>query len=215
MLRGKGFTLIELLVVIAIIAILAAILFPVFARAREKARSAACLSNVKQQALAVMMYAQDYDGTLPFMQQKSTVFWNQWPDGPLQPYVKNEKIFVCPSDPVRTENYGYNQRCGYLPGDYFDPVRTGTMYEGVRLAEFKVPAEFMLLCDGPTSSTYKHGWNYIWTDPDSPYHYFYPGWHNTGINCAFVDGHAKWLNHDTWIAREYGGLTYWTLSSQP
>src|SRR5437764_3847630 len=63
--RGRGFTLIELLVVIAIIAILAAILFPVFAQARDKARSAACLSNCKQMALGVHMYAQDYDEKIP------------------------------------------------------------------------------------------------------------------------------------------------------
>src|SRR5687768_1575996 len=63
---GRGFTLIELLVVIAVIAILAAILFPVFAQAREKARQAACASNLKQAGLAVVMYAQDYDETFPF-----------------------------------------------------------------------------------------------------------------------------------------------------
>ena len=67
----RGFTLIELLVVIAIIAILAAILFPVFAKAREKARQASCLSNVKQMCLALMQYAQDYDETLPQGQEVS------------------------------------------------------------------------------------------------------------------------------------------------
>jgi len=65
----NGFTLIELLVVIAIIAILAAILFPVFARAREKARQTSCLSNLKQLSLAILMYAEDYDETLPYYQR--------------------------------------------------------------------------------------------------------------------------------------------------
>jgi prepilin-type N-terminal cleavage/methylation domain-containing protein len=87
--RNSGFTLIELLVVIAIIAILAAILFPVFAQAREKARQASCISNNKQIALGVMMYAQDYDETLPlgsyiFAGMTSAVTWQDL----VEPYVK-------------------------------------------------------------------------------------------------------------------------------
>jgi prepilin-type N-terminal cleavage/methylation domain-containing protein/prepilin-type processing-associated H-X9-DG protein len=91
----KGFTLIELLVVIAIIAILAAILFPVFAQAREKARQTACLSNTKQLALGVYMYAQDYDETLPVAGYNAQCRgrW-QWQ---IFPYVKNEQIFTCPN----------------------------------------------------------------------------------------------------------------------
>jgi prepilin-type N-terminal cleavage/methylation domain-containing protein/prepilin-type processing-associated H-X9-DG protein len=102
--RLGGFTLIELLVVIAIIAILAAILFPVFAQAREKARQTACLSNSKQIGLALMMYAQDYDETFPFcsFQTIPAVSINhignaKWNDV-IQPYVKNDQIFNCPSD---------------------------------------------------------------------------------------------------------------------
>lgn len=108
--RKDGFTLIELLVVIAIIAILAAILLPVFAQAREKARMTTCLSNTKQMGSALMMYAQDYDERL---------IWNPWPGGPragarwcslatsdqptlvwtemLMPYIKNTQVFQCPS----------------------------------------------------------------------------------------------------------------------
>jgi prepilin-type N-terminal cleavage/methylation domain-containing protein/prepilin-type processing-associated H-X9-DG protein len=91
----RGFTLIELLVVIAIIAILAAILFPVFAQAREKARQTACLSNTKQLALGVFMYAQDYDETLPVAGTNAQCRgrW-QWQ---IFPYVKNEQIFTCPN----------------------------------------------------------------------------------------------------------------------
>jgi len=91
-----GFTLIELLVVIAIIAILAAILFPVFAQAREKARQAACLSNGKQMATAVAMYAQDYDETLPRGRGGNGVYESRWYRD-IYPYIKNVGVYTCPS----------------------------------------------------------------------------------------------------------------------
>ncbi len=94
--RRKGFTLIELLVVIAIIAILAAILFPVFAQAREKARQTACLSNSKQIGTGLALYMQDYDETLPIGRQVplgARAMWFLMVD----PYIKNDDVFVCPS----------------------------------------------------------------------------------------------------------------------
>src|SRR3954462_7859739 len=97
--RVKGFTLIELLVVIAIIAILAAILFPVFAQAREAARKASCQSNLKQMGTAWMMYAGDYDETTCANTWNGGGFWeNQIFAERLQPYIKNYGVIKCPSD---------------------------------------------------------------------------------------------------------------------
>lgn len=125
----KGFTLIELLIVIAIIAILSAILFPVFARARENARRTSCASNLKQFGLAFQMYAQDYDELLPYAQINLDEFpaggkWGSgscttaspctwyWPQS-TYPYHKSLKIYTCPSRPIgnndlRYSNYGVN-----------------------------------------------------------------------------------------------------------
>ncbi|MCE5215684.1 DUF1559 domain-containing protein, partial [bacterium] len=100
--RRHGFTLIELLVVIAIIAILAAILFPVFARAREKARQSACQSNLKQVGLAAQMYAQDYDETMVrAWRMTNDNNGTTWADM-LMPYMKNLQMLDCPSSGIKT-----------------------------------------------------------------------------------------------------------------
>jgi prepilin-type N-terminal cleavage/methylation domain-containing protein/prepilin-type processing-associated H-X9-DG protein len=126
--RPRGFTLIELLVVIAIIAILAAILFPVFAQARQKARMTACLSNLKQMGTALMMYVQDYDEMLtPHLDRNdplkvtagSSVIANKL-KAAWGPYIKNEGIFRCPADtnlyPTKWDigetSYFYNPNVG-------------------------------------------------------------------------------------------------------
>ena len=113
--RRRAFTLIELLVVIAIIALLAAILFPVFAQAREKARAASCLSNIKQLTLGFIMYSQDYDESFPqwkWDQTYQTSWGDQSPSDQnnattiwyyaIFPYVKNGKVYSCPSDPRKS-----------------------------------------------------------------------------------------------------------------
>ncbi len=197
--KRRGFTLIELLVVIAIIAILAAILFPVFARAREKARQTSCLSNLKQMALAAMMYAGDYDDKFTFYATYApagtprpvtggtgTLRW--WDT--LYPYVKNGQIFRCPS--LRGAwGYGWNINMGYIGGH---PTRTGEQYEGVIQTTIVYPAETVLMADSDwTRSTADyHGSNSSMLT--IPYHVsrFTPQRHNGGSNFALADGHAKW-----------------------
>jgi prepilin-type N-terminal cleavage/methylation domain-containing protein/prepilin-type processing-associated H-X9-DG protein len=145
----SGFTLIELLVVIAIIAILAAILFPVFAQAREKARGATCLSNLKQMGLGITMYVQDNEG-YPMMSSPSTaVPRTRWPDY-VFPYVKNEPIFLCLSAPQEMfgkkwahnegksyGGYGYNFQ--YLGNSRFPWTATE--------AQISVPADTVVAAD--------------------------------------------------------------------
>jgi prepilin-type N-terminal cleavage/methylation domain-containing protein/prepilin-type processing-associated H-X9-DG protein len=155
----RGFTLIELLVVIAIIAILAAILFPVFAQAREKARQASCLSNAKQITLGVMQYFQDYDETLPMMAVGVPGYTSRWSED-IQPYIKNRNVFICPSkgefkprsfyapNPVPAGEYAsgggayaYNFNLG---GSYF----TGYEFPARAVAEINNTAGTFLACEG-------------------------------------------------------------------
>ncbi|MDX1935233.1 MAG: DUF1559 domain-containing protein [Capsulimonadales bacterium] len=151
----KAFTLIELLVVIAIIAILAAILFPVFAQAREKARQTMCLSHSKEMGLSVMMYVQDYDETYPkgYYYELSgptagrRVQWAYY----VQPYVKNEAMFVCPSDPNPTPvatSSGYPDlsvpALSYIPNYAVMPAHDGGQ---VSIAAIGTPANVIILAE--------------------------------------------------------------------
>ena len=173
----RGFTLIELLVVIAIIAILAAILFPVFAKAREKARQSSCLSNHKQIVLAALQYAQDYD-------ERGVMFadgvnWSTktylWPWA-LSPYIKNTQIFECPSD---TATY----TGAMADGD----VSIGIAYSGLayygrgfKFAQIEYPAEAIYFADCEDTWLNSSGSGNRMVDR-----------HNDTANCAFVDGHCK------------------------
>ncbi len=207
--QKTGFTLIELLVVIAIIAILAAILFPVFAHAREKARQTSCLSNVKQLALAFMMYAQDYDDRMPFAYdmapdwswESAWDFYVNWADGThrlglIGPYTLNEQITLCPTVGELQSwgrpysGYAYNASyVGGSPDDGLTPAALGSIAR---------PSETVMLCDSAIwdsfSGTGINQNNYLRAPGDPMYTWIGPNVHfrhNQTANVAYCDGHAK------------------------
>ena len=212
--RTRGFTLIELLVVIAIIAILAAILFPVFARAREKARQTSCLNNVKQLALAFLMYAQDYDETMVIAMMNppagtgspGNVYGNRryWQEL-IDPYIKNRQIFRCPSDPspwghggggavapLLYVSYGYNLN----PLLNETPTNVSILgMAGRMMAIHERPGEKVLITDvHNTCASSGITPIAIWTGDPLGFgnNTAWGARHNEGVNVGYVDGHAKW-----------------------
>ncbi|MBI5835199.1 MAG: DUF1559 domain-containing protein [Armatimonadetes bacterium] len=187
MARRRGFTLIELLVVIAIIAILAAILFPVFAKAREKARQSSCTSNMKQMGLGFMAYVQDYDETFPqsytgALVGTTTVTW----DTQLSPYIKSSQILACPSDSETGRPnitfYGGPTRRSY--GMAHNVMSTN-------LAAIPAPASAALVLERYSGMGGDGSWYYgheIWAATNDCYCRYR---HNDMTNIAFADGHVK------------------------
>ena len=187
------------MVVIAIIAILAAILFPVFSQARERARSTSCLSNMKQIGLGVQMYVQDYDERLFFRSTGSAglthlnvatsgnalKWWNQ-----LMPYLKSNQIFTCSSDAGPTPSPDLNG-VNSIPRSYI----ASNAAESLGLAQIQNPAEAIVITekwDTVTDSWIETFENDFAPDPTRPERMKAAGnRHQTRLNCAFFDGHAK------------------------
>ena len=192
----RGFTLIELLVVIAIIAILAAILFPVFARAREKARQTTCLSNLKQIGLAVLMYAQDYDERYNLAYTATAAGTFHWPQL-LEPYHRNTQLYECPSDPDVWVRGAYN--LSYIAS--YALFRPGTVPEPgtvsiVRMAEITRPAELIAIAENADGQApdaeYAYGTHGAGVNPGStPWARLTLDRHMGNSNYVFADGHAK------------------------
>ncbi len=196
--KKQGFTLIELLVVIAIIAILAAILFPVFAKAREKARQSSCSSNMKQIGNALMMYVQDYDEKLPMGTAVDLLNHTDVWTG-IQAYVKNWPIFACPSDSLKNcvslnagtaawgaewatiqLSYGYNYANGAMSMAVFNfPSQTAAFVEMIQRPYFY--QQGLALADGGVGVGYT----------SSPARL--SSRHSDGMNMAYYDGHVKWV----------------------
>jgi|YNPNPStandDraft_1061719.scaffolds.fasta_scaffold15703_3 prepilin-type N-terminal cleavage/methylation domain-containing protein/prepilin-type processing-associated H-X9-DG protein len=216
--RFQGFTLIELLVVIAIIAILAAILFPVFAQAREKARSASCQSNLKQIGLALQMYLTDYDYTVPCSYfppcggpQAVRNPWNRH----IDPYIKNLKIWECPSQRTAGgRSYALN-RSGQWEYPISKPVFDGRSVHGFdsivgAMSETAVPApaETIIVAEWNGCCNWSGSWTCVCCCNMCPRAHVSevaewscgcgncsnaPKWHNDGFNYLFYDGHVKWM----------------------
>jgi prepilin-type N-terminal cleavage/methylation domain-containing protein len=141
--RSSAFTLIELLVVIAIIAILAAILFPVFAQAREKARQTSCLSNMKQIGIGLLMYASDYDSIYPPSQLGAGTELVSWPQI-MQPYIKNEQVFTCPSSSAGAFSPDSSLIFGGTARQYCSRTRTDISFGVLTGADGSVKQPFLV-----------------------------------------------------------------------
>ena len=214
-----AFTLIELLVVIAIIAILAAILFPVFAQARESARQTVCTSNVRQIGLAVRMYVQDYDENFPIFYAYNTQdpvtgarAWDgdaphKGVEGEILPYAKNKNLFRCPDDQggpsIPDPTYGCPGRTSY-------PACYGSSYRFDR-GSFSVVAgessqnndttqftDSKLVSDSqfaaPADTRIMRDEMMPWFGTNAKYGYipgYYQAWHSRGAGFVFADGHSK------------------------
>lgn len=198
----RGFTLIELLIVIAIISILAAILFPVFARARENARRASCQNNLKQIALGFMMYTQDNDGRYPPYTGGSIMGW-------VFPYVKSNQIFRCPSSKLpNTANY--NAETSFYGTEYGTPVGSS----GNKAVMYNFGTESILMDSIPEASitcmlaetvratgslaNLAGADRFRATDLTNTGLGGVPvlDRHFDGSNFAFMDGHVKWLKKE-------------------
>jgi prepilin-type N-terminal cleavage/methylation domain-containing protein/prepilin-type processing-associated H-X9-DG protein len=228
--KREGFTLIELLVVIAIIAILAAILFPVFAKARDRARATTCLNNLKQLGTAFQLYLDDNDGAYPNAgvagQPKNQGVWVYSPghfqidvrQGTLFPLVKTEQAYKCPSDdfPGQTRDNSPTKLSYSMNDEFFTYGSTLHDYaNGSRpQADVANPAETILLMEESEASVGDGGIN------DGT---FWPRGrgdiaairHNSGGNWLLADTHAKWYKSDQFQYKDKAGavkrgpLYYW------
>jgi len=226
----SGFTLIELLVVIAIIAILAAILFPVFAQAREKARSISCLSNEKQLGVAAMQYSQDNDEFMPEVWTPGNVVWWQQ----LNPYVKNQQVYLCPDDTYDRGSNGtpVSYAIAFIWGDWGDCPAAGCSNQGKfsaagnNLSTIKSPSSTIAFME--RFNNYKN-WNQTWAADmfcdDGEFLYGQGGSatspklraataHAGGSNYVFCDGHAKWLRFEQTMQQQPGQPSYAQMNTQ-
>ncbi len=209
MLHGKnkkhGFTLIELLVVIAIIAILAAILFPVFSRARENARRASCVSNAKQMGLGFMQYAQDNDEKFPIVQLSLSDSERVW-DNAIYPYVKSDQVYICPSAfSENTRSFAFNAwLAGWTNHTFVDRPATDPPYS-ITLAAIEHSANTVLVSE-------------YWSRQNTTSVYNKRGkWGSsiiTGTSSGAAASHLKWSTRDTVPWGSYNGASRNTAGTE-
>jgi prepilin-type N-terminal cleavage/methylation domain-containing protein/prepilin-type processing-associated H-X9-DG protein len=219
----RGFTLIELLVVIAIIAILAAILFPVFAQARDQARQTTCLSNMKQLGTALMMYGQDYDETLPawpfkggagglFNDPRFKIWsYSTWVDA-LMPYTKNKDVFACPNGPKSGANFVFGPKDNQVVvnlaiNEYIENSDNGFASIARLTGARNGPAEVSVIAESCYAGIYQDwsdGYNIPGRGKNFGLYRLYcankaannvcePRHKDHGVNVTFADGHAKFI----------------------
>lgn len=227
----KGFTLIELLIVIAIIAILAAILFPVFARAREMARRSSCASNMKQLGLGIMQYVQDYDELLPqrrFLQDGSTTAYYNWKIA-VYPYTKSSQVWQCPSNPKKDvasadgSYRGVTIKTSYGPNMPYQNW-TGTATPGtnlrtvgvfgdssitpqvlpIHMAQLQTPSTVIMLLEQLPQGSSNSWSDFNILDPGNHSGTLFAGHLGTG-NYLFCDGHVKALRPFQTVTPALGG----------
>ncbi len=222
----KGFTLIELLVVIAIIAVLAAILLPVFARVREKAYQTRCLSNMMQLTLGVAMYAADYDNRVP--PTATGQGWERWfhviapwnalntieiyPGcGSVGPYIKDPKVTICPD--WQTDNWVVvtNQE---VPLAKYITYGSNDNMGGQPINRLLIPSQMIVVAESYCDSGYSPMW-YNW---DRPSRYRPAARHSIkggGFHAGFADGHVEvCFMRDHWNAPDGGAAKYWEPKQQ-
>jgi prepilin-type N-terminal cleavage/methylation domain-containing protein len=210
--RCHGFTLIELLVVIAIIAILAAILFPVFLHAKERSNQVKCLNNLKQLSTAVMTYRNDYNGRMPSAGMWTGLSCPDWcgsngtgvpiyPErGSIFPYTRTRGIYVCGSDKTKPAQYALNSR-GEWPLSY---SMNYELYDVNVDSGWTKPVSKCLLFIHEARWSINDGLFRPLTDDISNAHY-------NGTDVVYVDGHACWKSQDT-LRTEKANL-WWTMRS--
>ncbi|MEO7717510.1 MAG: DUF1559 domain-containing protein [Capsulimonas sp.] len=238
-----AFTLIELLVVIAVISIMAAILFPVFAKAREKGRQTACVSNEKQLGIAILAYTQDYDEMLP----PRTPFYEEYSwKYEIAPYVKSTEIFKCPSNPSKGKE-DYNTFLGLQPagtpvyapsyaanrgsgadGPFVDeppppgePLTSHSASSIVHLGQIESPSQVIGIVESTAILTDFIVTDPRWASPD-PTFFTEPGnlfaGHTGRANFLFMDGHVKAMKPLATIDLSEGGsgqVNMWTKDNKP
>ncbi|HEY3330352.1 MAG TPA: DUF1559 domain-containing protein [Capsulimonadaceae bacterium] len=216
--KKTGFTLVELLVVIAIITILAAILFPVFATAREKARQSNCASNEKQLTLAMLQYSADNDEIFPWIYGSNGALpWQEL----IYPYVKMNAVYSCPDGGIDLPNFDASKFCansytGCTSQQYYNTtygLNTSSFSAnvGLQLSKIAKPDQLIMLADA-----YKWPTGTLGGGGQVNYYQNFSSRHTGGTNVGFCDGHIKWATTATYhttlgVPREAYVYKYWLL----